>query len=161
MILVTVGTHNQPFDRLLRKIDRLAENKAVTAIFAQTGYSGYKPQNYKYRNFIRYDTFLRLIAKSKLVITHAGAGTIMNILFAGKPAVVVPRLSKYGEHTNNHQLEITKQLANNDTIIPVFDIENLEEAITKADKFNVKKQSSSSGIFTLIQAQIQEWNQDQ
>jgi beta-1,4-N-acetylglucosaminyltransferase len=158
VILVTVGNHNRPFFRLLKKIDQLARDETIKTVFAQIGCCEYEPEYYKYKRFVGFNTFLRLIEKSRFVITHAGAGTIMNILSAGKPAVVVPRLSRYGEHTNDHQLGITKALEKQGKIIPVYDIEKLDEAVIRAKTFKVEIQRDSTKIIDLIQEHIKMWN---
>lgn len=81
----------------------------------------------------------------------------MNVLSAGKPAIVVPRLSKYGEHTNDHQMEITEALEKEGKIIAVYDMGKMDKAIIKAEKFIAKKESGCIKISSLIQDQINMW----
>jgi UDP-N-acetylglucosamine transferase subunit ALG13 len=157
VILVTLGNHRQPFNRLLKKIDQLVEEKVIESVFAQIGYTDYKPKYYKFQKFVGFNTFLRLIEKSTFVISHAGAGTIMNILSCNKPAVIMPRLNKYGEHTNNHQVEITQALEKEGKIIPVYDIENLKTAVIKARNFIAEKQNNTSSIKDIMREQIERW----
>ena len=157
MILVTLGNHHQPFNRLLKKIDQLVGEKLIESVFAQTGYSDYKPEYYSFQQFVGFNTFLRLIEKSTLVISHAGAGTIINILSFNKPAVIVPRLKKYGEHTNNHQVEITQALGKEGKIIPVYDIENLNVAVIKARNFVAERSDNTSRIKDIMQEHIEVW----
>jgi len=159
MILVVLGNHPQSFCRLLEKIDELIEHNIIKNVFAQIGYSDYTPKNYKYKKFVGFNTFLKLISESRFVISHAGAGTIINILSYNKPAVIVPRLKQFGEHTNDHQLEITHALEKKGEIIPVYEIDNLGQAIEKANNFNTKKMNVASGINNLIQNKMELWFQ--
>ncbi|WP_367378406.1 glycosyltransferase [Enterococcus gilvus] len=107
MIFVTVGTHEQQFNRLIRSIDELSLNEKVVI---QTGYSNYIPQNVEWKKFYDYDEMNELISKSDICITHGGPATFMNVLEKGKIPIVVPRQKKYGEHVNNHQLSFAKRI---------------------------------------------------
>jgi len=136
LIFTLVGTHPQAFDRLLKKIDELIESKKITeSVIAQIGVSGYKPENYKAKSFFSNSGMKSLIKKSSLVISHAGAGTIITALRADKKIIVVPRLKKFGEHTNDHQLELARALEKEGKVIAVYKIENLGAAISAAHKF--------------------------
>lgn len=132
MILVLVGTHPQPFDRLLKKIDVLIESGAIIEkVIAQIGASNYTPKNYAHKSFFNDVERFGLIKKSSLVITHAGAGNIIDCLNSGKKVIVVPRRKKFGEHTNDHQLELAEALESAGKVIVVYDIEKLGDAIRK------------------------------
>lgn len=157
MIFVTLGNHYQPFNRLLKELDNLAKNKIIDDVFVQAGYSDYQLKYCAYQKFIGFNNFASLIKKSVFVITHAGAGSIINILSLNKPAVVVPRLCKYGEHTNDHQLQITRALYKQGKIIPVFDIKKLDIAIKKAEHFKAERVNNSSNVINMIQEQIDLW----
>lgn len=110
MIFVTVGSQKFQFNRLLIEIDRLVEKGVIKEeVFAQIGYSDYKPRNYKYKNFLDRSEFSELINKCDKVITHGGTGAIIGAVKKGKRVIAVPRLAKYGEHVDNHQLQIVKQ----------------------------------------------------
>lgn len=78
VIFITVGTQKFQFNRLLKEIDRLIEEEKITEeVFAQIGYSGYKPKNYNYKDFIDRDEFEDIIKKCKIIITHGGTGSII------------------------------------------------------------------------------------
>lgn len=109
MIFVTVGTHEQQFDRLIKEIDRLKENKLISEeIFIQTGFCNYIPKACDFQKFLSYDQMEEYIDRANLVITHGGPSTFMNVLKKGKKPVVVPRQKQYGEHVNDHQLEFAE-----------------------------------------------------
>lgn len=158
MIFVTVGTHLQPFNRLLEKTDELAGDKVVGDVFIQVGHSDYHPKFCTYKKFVGFYEFQELVKQSDAVITHAGAGTILNVLSYGKPAIVVPRLKKYGEHTNDHQLQIAKVLEEQEKVIPVYDIEELKDAIERAGCFKPRIAKQDSNIIELIEDYLADSN---
>ncbi|MBU3134088.1 glycosyl transferase family 28 [Clostridium gasigenes] len=126
MIFATVGTHEQGLDRLLIELDRLIEQNIITEeVFAQIGYSEYKPKNYKYEEMIGYDEMDSYVRKASIVITHGGPGSIFHPLQYGKIPVVVPRNPKYKEHVDNHQILFTKRLEQNNRVLAIYDVQNL------------------------------------
>ncbi|WP_175060113.1 PssE/Cps14G family polysaccharide biosynthesis glycosyltransferase [Thermococcus sp. 2319x1] len=131
MIFVTVGNSNIGFDRLIRKMDEIAP-RLLYPVFAQIGNTKYIPKNIKYARFLTYNETLEYIKTSKVVVTHAGAGTLLDILVFGKKPIVVPRLKKFGEHIDDHQLEITQALEVQGLIYAVYDINDLEKIIFRA-----------------------------
>jgi len=136
MIFITVGMHTQPFDRLLKKVDELLEKgKIKDKIIAQIGHSNYKPKNYEYFNFASEEKMIELMKKAKIVITHAGAGSIITGLKFKKALIVVPRRKEFGEHVDDHQLEMTKVFEKERKILACYDVENLDELIKKTKEF--------------------------
>lgn len=133
MIFVTVGSRNYPFDRLFKKLDQLCQQGLIKdEIFAQIGVSKYKPQNYKFTEFVSPDEFDQWINKADLVVTHGASGSIMKALNAGKKVVVVTRLEKYGEHINDHQIQNNEAFSTNNYVLMAdLELENLGECINK------------------------------
>ena len=134
MIFVTVGTHEQPLNRLIEYVDRWAAG-VEEEVLIQTGVSDYKPVNCKYQQFFKQQEMYDLIEKSRIVITHGGPSCYMDVLQRGKIPIVVPRHHEFREHVDDHQLEISreyKKLYNN--IILVEDIEKLGECIEHYDR---------------------------
>lgn len=136
MIFVTVGTHEQQFDRLISCIDQLKkEGKITERVLIQTGYSKYVPQYCEWQQFFTYDEMLDNVAKARIVITHGGPSSFIMPLQVGKTPIVVPRRKKFGEHVNNHQVEFCNAVAKRmGTIIVVNRIENLEKCVLNYDK---------------------------
>lgn len=135
MIFVTVGTHEQPFDRLVKEVDRIKEAGQVTEeIFIQTGYSTYEPQFCGHIPFISFDEMIEKILNSRIVITHGGPGSIMSVLYNNKIPIVVPRQKNYSEHVDNHQMLFAKKLESHKQIICVYDIQDLTNKILSYDK---------------------------
>lgn len=151
MILVATGTHPQQFNRLIEAVDNLVGNNAIKEkVVMQVGYSSYMPKNAKWFKFTGYWDMLKLIKNASIVITHAGIGSVLLSVRLNKKTIVVPRLKKFGEHTNDHQLEIVNELSNQKKIIPVYDISKLNIAIKKAKFFKPNKSKKSVKILTFI-----------
>lgn len=131
MIFVTVGTHEQPFDRLLRKIDELKRDRIIhEEILIQSGYSTYRPEYCEWHKLLPYEEMLKNVKEARIVITHGGPASFMMPLQIGKIPIVVPRSAQFGEHVNDHQVEFAKAVSERyGNIIPVYDMEELGRAI--------------------------------
>ena len=130
MIFVTLGSQKFQFDRLLKKLDDIVKNGNIKdEIFAQIGYSDYKPKNYRYKEFMDREEFKQMMAKSNIVVAHGGTGAIITAVKQGKKVIAVPRLAKYGEHVDDHQQQIVSEFESSGIISAVYDIDNLEEEL--------------------------------
>lgn len=105
MIFVTVGTQKFQLNRLLEILDC---EEIEEEIFAQIGCSTYKPKHFKSQKFLTQKDFLKYMENASIVITHAGVGSILTAMDFDKPILVFPRLKKYGEHVDDHQLQIAQ-----------------------------------------------------
>lgn len=109
MIFVTVGTHEQAFNRLIKKVDELvAEGTINEPVVMQTGFSTYVPKHCEWHKMLSYDEMKQYIDEARIVITHGGPASFIEVLQAGKIPVVVPRLAEFGEHVNDHQEEFAQ-----------------------------------------------------
>ena len=162
MIFVTVGSQKFQFNRLLQYMDSLVKEHLIQEqIFAQTGFSDYQPQNYAYKDFLDRDEFIQKMLESEIVITHGGTGTIMGAVKAGKRVIAVPRLSRYGEHVDDHQEQIIKLLMDEHIIMGVDQLENIEDAINKRDSFSmVPYISNTKAIIENIDNYVLELSKD-
>jgi beta-1,4-N-acetylglucosaminyltransferase len=152
MIFITVGTHTQQFNRLLEKIDELVGNRTIKEqVVAQIGYSTYKPKNYSSFKFAEEEKIQELFKNSKLIITHAGAGSIITGLIHKKPLIVVPRLAKFDEHINDHQLEIARAFELQHKVLVCRDMKNLPKMIKRGFKFKPKLSSKPTLMFQIVQ----------
>lgn len=131
MIFVTVGTHEQPFDRLVKKIDELKRDGIIQEeVIIQTGFSTYEPKYCRWSKLIPYSEMIKNVADARIVITHGGPASFILPLQVGKIPIVVPRQSQFAEHINDHQVEFTKNVSQRmENIIPVYDIDLLDEVI--------------------------------
>lgn len=148
MIFVTVGTHEQQFDRLIKKVDELKRDNIITEdVFLQTGFSEYEPKYCEYKKLIQYKEMHEKIENARIVITHGGPASFIAPLQIGKIPIVVPRQLKYKEHVNNHQLEFVKSVEErNKNIVPVYNIDDLKDKILNYDSIiaQMGKESSSN-----------------
>lgn len=158
MIFITLGSQKFQFNRLLKAIDHLVEDgKIEDEIFAQTGYSDYEPQNYKFKQFLDRDEFSDVVGRSDIVITQGGTGAIIGAVKKGKKVIAVPRRAMYGEHVDDHQLQLVGQFRALNLICECRDCEKLGEVLdeVKKRKFN-SYQSSTQSIIDSIEKFIEE-----
>lgn len=135
MIFVTVGTHEQSFDRLVKYIDKLKEEGVIQEdVVIQTGFSTYEPKHCEWHKFLTYNQMKENVIKANIVITHGGPASFFMPLENGKIPIVVPRQYEYNEHVNNHQVEFVNEVSTRmGMIIPVINIDDLSEIIKNYD----------------------------
>lgn len=157
MIFVTVGSQKFQFNRLLKKIDELIENGTIKEeVFAQIGVSDYRPQHYNYKDFMTQDEFNKKIDECDLLITHAGTGVIVNAVKKEKKVIAVPRLAKYGEHVDDHQIQLIKQFEELNFIEPCYELDELEKILKNIKTKTYKKyQSNTENIIKDIEQFIE------
>lgn len=130
MIFITLGSQKFQFNRLLKKIDQLiVEGVIKEDVYAQIGYSDYKPLYFKYSEFIDRDKFSDFMKKSDIVITHGGTGAIITAVKYDKKVIAIPRLVRYGEHVDNHQLQLISQFENLNLIYACKDCDEITSAL--------------------------------
>ncbi len=148
MIFVTVGTHEQQFNRLIKKIDQLKKDGHVKDdVFIQTGFSDYIPESCDWKKFLSYEEMIQKIKDAKIVITHGGPSSFILPLQYGKTPIVVPRMKKYDEHVNDHQVEFCERY---NTTFPnrIILLENIMKMVEKIElaktiKGNVNNNNNS------------------
>lgn len=130
MIFLTVGTHEQPFDRVVKALDELKEqNKITRDIFIQTGYSEYKPRFCQFEAFIGFERILQYMREADIVMTHGGTGSVMLALYNNKIPLVVPRQKRFNEHIDDHQVYFTRMMTEKGKIMAVYEMEELERTL--------------------------------
>ncbi len=151
MIFVTVGTHEQQFNRVVKEIDELKKNNIINEdVFIQTGYCTYKPEYCKVKDVISYDEMDYYTQNARIVITHGGPGSIFQAIQYGKKPIVVPRNPKFDEHVDDHQIKFSKRMANNDRVDLVLDINDLKDRIVNYKGYNANTNSGSEDINRFI-----------
>ena len=134
MIFVTVGTHEQQFNRLVEYMDEWAKQHDEEVVI-QTGYSTYEPKKARWQKFYGYKEISELVNEARIVITHGGPSSFFAALQIGKVPVVVPRKKELEEHINNHQINFCREVANRQkNIIEIEDINELGHVIDKYDE---------------------------
>jgi UDP-N-acetylglucosamine transferase subunit ALG13 len=126
VIFVTVGTHHQPFERLLDALDSLDDELVV-----QYG-PGRAPAAAHAEAFMPFDEMLRRFREADTVITHAGVGSVICASREGHVPLVVPRRHELGEHVDDHQVELTRALAERGGVVAVWDVGKLAETVAGA-----------------------------
>lgn len=140
MILVTLGTQDKSFERLLIEIERLIDKKIIEEeVIVQAGYTNYSSEKMKIFDYLPKNEFEKIIKKCNYIITHGGVGTIFDGLSYNKKIIAVPRLSEYKEHNNDHQIQVVEELGKEGYIIPCIELKNLEKSIKKLKEFHPKK----------------------
>lgn len=149
MIFITLGSQKFQFNRLLKAIDeQIVAGKITDEVFAQIGASDYKPLNFDFKDFLNRDEFAEWTNKSQIVIAHGGTGAIIGAVKKGKKVIAVPRLAKYGEHVDDHQLQLVGQFSDLNLICECYDCDNLWKAIeeVKKSEFNAYKSNTDKYI---------------
>lgn len=137
MIFVTVGTHYQGFERLILKMDEIA-SRIDEEVVMQIGYTEYEPRNVRWFKFTGVHEINKLYKEADIIVSHAGAGTLIDCLSFGKPLVVVPRLKKFKEHLDDQQIELAEALDKTNKVVAVYEIEELENNLEKIKNHELK-----------------------
>lgn len=160
MIFVAVGNANQGFLRLLNAVEMLAGQGLFGSdqVCIQSGHNpSFVPQFCKKDDFLPMDQFVEFIRNADLIIAHAGAGTLLHILQAGKVPVVMPRRRQYGEHVDDHQVELVQVLVSEGRVVPAHEPEDLPAAIAEARRCSKQSiQPPPSRMLELVDQAITE-----
>ncbi|MBT8154563.1 hypothetical protein KMP13_11760 [Epibacterium ulvae] len=125
MIFLTVGTQ-LPFDRLAQAMDDWCAQNARTDIrvFGQLGHlngDSYRPRHFEWAEKISPDTFNTRVKEARVVVGHAGMGSIITAMSFRKPTVIMPRRAHLGEHRNDHQYATMARFKSRSGIFAVED----------------------------------------
>lgn len=154
MVLVTVGTQKQQFNRIFELVEKSKKLKKEK-IVAQVGYTKYSNKKMDIFDFIPLDEMEKDILEADLIISHGGVGTIFSAIKKGKKVIAVPRLEKYGEHINDHQIEICEELEKEGYILYYKDgVDNLDDLIEKIMKIELKQYSSDNNYLDILRKEI-------
>ena len=158
MIFVTLGSQKFQFNRVLIALDeQILQGKITDPVFAQTGYSDYQPKKYEYKNFLSRDEFSEAEDVSDIVISHGGSGAIIGALKKRKKVIAIPRLAKYGEHVDDHQLQLLEQFKDLDMIYTCLNCDDIWRAINEVKTTDYKiYQSNTMSIVKSIDQFISE-----
>lgn len=132
MIFVTVGT-DQPFDRMVRVVDSWAAKRGRTDLFAQIGEHGWEPRAIPFTQFLSPPDFKERFRQARVIVAHAGMGTILSALHYGKPILVMPKKASLGEHRNEHQLATARRMMSMGHVTVAFDESELFEKLDQLD----------------------------
>ncbi len=131
MIFLTVGTQ-LPFDRLVAAVDEIAATLSEPVV-AQIGVTQYQPKHLDWHASLSPQQFDGFLSQARLLIAHAGTGTVLAAKRHTKPIIVFPRQSSLGEHRNDHQLATCKHLENTPGVYIAYEPQDLARLIAKND----------------------------
>ena len=158
MILVTVGTHHQGFNRLVQAMDKVAEALNERVVI-QRGSSSYQPQHAEHFDFTSSQKMQQLTQEARIIVAHAAAGSALVTLLQQKPLIVVPRRQKFGEHIDDHQVQLAKALHAEGKAIAVHQpsANNLLKTIGRVTQQQVEHQGAKQ-LVEALRDQITEWS---
>lgn len=160
LILITLGTQDKKFYRLLEAVQKQIDNKIIKdKVVVQAGCSSdFQTKDMEIFDLIPMDDFDKLINECDILITHGGVGSIITGLKNNKKVIAAARLEKYGEHTNDHQLQIIDNFSESGYILKLDDFDKLGELLKNIDKFRPKQyKSNTSKFIKTIKNEINKW----
>jgi len=148
MIFLTVGTQDKPFERIIKAVEQaVIDGKITDEVIVQAGGTKYESEVLNVLNYVPFDEFNNYISKADIIITHGGVGSILNGLKLKKKIIAVPRLKKYGEHINDHQLQVIKKMTEQGYILSCENENEIAEKVKEAKDFVVKEYTSNTQNF--------------
>ena len=156
MTLVLLGTQNNSFHRLLEEVQKNIDNGNIKdEVIVQKGYTKFESPDMKIYDQVSAEKMKELVKQADLIITHGGVGSIVSSIKKGKKVIAVPRLHEYHEHVNDHQKQIVELFGQKGYIIGISGVNELEEAIIKAQEFKPvkyeKKEDGNKKMLSIIQ----------
>ena len=153
MTLVILGTQDKEFTRLPKMVDDMIKEGLIKGeVIVQAGQTKYKSNNMEVLDLIPSTKFNKLIKEADLIITHGGVGSIISALKQNKKVIAVPRLSKYGEHVNDHQLEIVEEFSKLNYIKSANNKREFRKCLEEIDNFEgAKYKSNNNKMISLIE----------
>ncbi|MBR2834020.1 MAG: hypothetical protein IKE75_06350 [Bacilli bacterium] len=140
MIFVSLGTQDKSFKRLLDAIEKQIDKGNIKEeVIVQAGYTKYKSDNMKIFDLVSMEDFQKYMSSCDLLITHGGVGSILDGLKHNKKIIAAPRLKEFGEHTNDHQLQIINSFYEKGYILKLEDFDKLDKVLLEVKSFKPKK----------------------
>lgn len=147
-VFVILGSQKFQFNRLLEYVDKYIElNNEKIQVTAQIGQSTYRPKFFYFKNFYEREEFLKNIDEADIIITHGGTGAIVTSLKLKKKVIAIPRLAVYGEHVDNHQMEIIESFSKKGFIRMAMDNKEFVSELDQIDEFEPKTFISNKNLY--------------
>ena len=148
MIFVILGTQDKAFDRMLNEIDELIKDGFISdKVIVQAGSTVHDSDYMEVIDYLPMDKFHKYIEEADLVITHGGVGSILDAIRHNKKVIAVPRLEKYHEHANNHQIEVVEEFDRLGYIMDCGNLKRLGNKLIEVETFKPKKFESNNKNF--------------
>jgi beta-1,4-N-acetylglucosaminyltransferase len=153
MILVTTGTNGPPFDRLLRAVDELDLEEEIVV---QYGPSDIRPRRARCVDYVGFDELAALVREARSVVTHGGVGTILLALMNGRRPIVAPRLARFREVVDDHQLVLARRLSQEGLVTLLEDPKSLRQILSEPDARVLGRVRSNGGLGTELGTYLRE-----
>lgn len=153
MVLVLVGTQKQDFSRIFKEIENCSSLKDEK-IIAQSGYTKYESKKIECIPFMKREELMKLIKKADYIICHGGVGTIFESLYEKKKILAVPRLKKYKEHVNDHQIEVCSKLQDEGYILYFMDGEDFEKKFELLKNTEFEEYKNDNKFLEILRKEI-------
>lgn len=150
MILGTVGTHTAPFNRLVRALDAYAA-RSPEEVVIQIGSSTYEPRHAAWFRMTTSEEMLTKMARSRVVVTHA-ADSMLEALRLRKPVIAVPRQRRFGEHIDDHQVDLARALAATGAVVHLEDLSAMAERLSDLATVSDAWEARSDARWRLVTA---------
>lgn len=148
MIFVILGTQDKSFERMLIEIDNLIRDGIIEEkVIVQAGSTVYKTDTMEILDYIPMEDFKKYIQEADFVIAHGGVGSILDAIKYDKKVIAIPRLEKYNEHENNHQIQVVEKFDELGYIVDCGNLKRLGNKIMQINKFVPKKYESNNEKF--------------
>ncbi|MGL4337624.1 MAG: glycosyltransferase [Turicibacter sp.] len=151
MILVLCGTQKQDFTRMIKAVEAVAD---LDTVVVQAGHNAYHSDKMRVFSFVSNEEIQDLYEKADLIVTHGGAGSMLQAIQNKKKIIAFPRLSKYGEHVNDHQVELAKKYEDLGYLMVYPEGEDFKETYERAISFSPKPYELKGKIIELIDEKI-------
>ncbi len=144
MIFLTVGTLF-PFDRLVKAVDNaIADGVIKQPVFGQIGETSFKPKYMEYTWMLTKNLFDEKVSTADYIISHAGVGSIVMALEHGKPLLVMPRMKRFKEHVNDHQVATARKFEELGHILAAYNVEELPDKLHQLKTFVPKPRENQA-----------------
>jgi len=151
MILVMLGTQDKQFKRLLDAVQKQINKKKIKEeVIVQAGFTKYTSKDMKIFGYIPTEELKKYIKDASLIITHGGVGSILDGINNNKKIIAAPRLKEFGEHVNNHQLEIIGEFYKRGYILELKNFNNLDKVLVEAKRFTPNPFKSNNKNFISV-----------
>lgn len=148
MIFVTLGTQDKPFSRLIEAVEKqVILGNIKEEVIVQSGCTKYSPGRLRIVDFMTEDEHIKTLKDARLIITHAGAGTIIQGLENNKVIIAAARKKEFGEHVNNHQEQLLENFSQAGYVLPLVDFDKLDKVLEEAKTFKPKEFKSNNDFF--------------
>ncbi len=142
MILVTLGTQDKQFERLLFAVQNAIDHKVIQdRVIVQAGYTKFSSDDMEVFDYIEQDLFSKYLEEADIIITHGGVGTIMTALKKHKKILAAARLSEYKEHHNDHQTQLLEAFDAKNYLIYMKNLDDISEYFERIKLFEPESYS--------------------